>query len=456
MRAFVYVLSGAAVTTLALTWAPARGQVQPVGAAGLASEAGDRARRRSPVVEVFEKCRDAVVNVAVSRTERYPRMTFEDIFEFGGPRVAEREVQSVGSGFVVHESGYVVTNAHVVAQGPKSRVIFAGGNSLEARLVAADPQHDLAVLKVDSPKPLPALRLGRSSDIMIGETVVAIGNPLGLQHSVTTGIVSALNRELRFSEQRVYEGLIQTDAAINPGNSGGPLLNINAELIGINTAIRGDAQNVGFAIPVDSLWELLPNLLDIELQQRVKFGLRVSGSDTRVLTVRSDSPAQKAGLRSGDRVVSFNNARLRDGIDYYVHLLNHKPGDEIRLTLEREGRQISTQVPLVAIPPPDGTKLAAAVLGLQISEIPRSVRRKLDLPDDWTIRVDDVINDSPAGRKLVDGDLILHVNRVPVQSLADVGMALENVSPGDSVVLDIVRLSPSGGGQRGPVTMRAR
>ena len=162
------------------------------------------------------------------------------------------------------------------------KVIFADGRELEAEIVAVDTEHDLTVLSVKTHEPIQAIKLGRSDDLMIGETVIAVGNPLGFQNTVTVGVVSALDRTLRFSDRVSYQGLIQTDASINPGNSGGPLLNINGELIGINTAIRGDAQNIGFAIPVDQLRALLPEILDIERLKRARIGMRLLDTPARL------------------------------------------------------------------------------------------------------------------------------------------------------------------------------
>lgn len=403
-------------------------------------------RRRSPVVEVFEKCRDAVVNISTTRVVRMRSRgfgsPFDDIFDFGQPRTVNRQVQSVGSGVVVHESGYIVTNAHVVSQASDIRVIFADEHSEDADILAVDAEHDLAVLKVNTGRPLACLKLGRSDDIMIGETVVAIGNPFGLQHTVTAGIVSALNRDQVFSNGLAYRGLVQTDASINHGNSGGPLLNANAELIGINTAIRGDAQNIGFAIPVDRLWALLPAMLDIERRERVRFGLRVGGSDAEVLAIRADSPAAKADLRPGDRIVSFNGEPIRDGIDYYVHLLEQQPGANINLAVRRGDHTVNTTVPLQAIPLPDGEKLARRLLGAELVPIPRRTRQTYDLPVHIGLMVAGVERRGPAERAGVrSGDLILRLDRVTTASLKDVGLTLEQVTPGGRVVVEGLRLN---------------
>ncbi len=392
--------------------------------------------RRTPVVAVFEQCRDAVVNISTTRLVRMRGLGFDlpDIFDFGRPRGVNRRVQSVGSGVVVHERGYIVTNAHVVAQATDVQVTFADGTTRTADPVATDPEHDLAVLRVTTEKPLPRVKLGRSADILVGETVVAIGNPLGLQHTVTTGIVSALGRDLQFSEEVVYRGLIQTDAPINPGNSGGPLLNIDAELIGINSAIRGDAQNIGFAIPVDRLWELLPTLLDIEKRQRVRLGLAVSGADARVVTVRPASPAAEAGLGVGDRIVSFNDEPVRDGIDFYVHLLDQKPDARLTLGVQRGEQRLTLNARLQPVPPPDGRALALRLFGMTLETLPAETRRKYGLPADVGLVVTSVERGGPADRaRIRPGDLIIQLGRTRVFDLEDVGNALEQTRAGDDV-----------------------
>jgi serine protease Do len=402
-----------------------------------------RARRRTPVVEVFEKCRDAVVNISTTRVIRMRSLgesPFDDIFQFGGPQ-RDRKVQSVGSGFIVHEAGYIVTNAHVVAQASDVQVTLANKETLAAEIVSVDPEHDLAVLRVQPPSPLPHIRLGRSNDIMTGENVIAIGNPLGLGHTVTSGIVSALDRELQFAQDVTYAGLIQTDAPINPGNSGGPLLNVNGELIGVNTAIRGDAQNIGFAIPVDRIWELLPTLLDIERRQRVRFGLHVSGADTKVVQVTPDSPAAAAGLRAGDRILRFNGEKLTNGIDYYVHLLGQKPGAQVKLDVERGDEKLNVTVAVQEIPMPDGRALARKLFGIDLQEITADLRSSYGLPATVGLVVQRIERGTPAERaRMKPSDLILRLNRVSVTTLNDVGLALEQVQPGQQVVVEGLRI----------------
>jgi serine protease Do len=413
--------------------------------AGAAADPPDRQNRRSPVVEVFEQCRDAVVNISTTRVQRVRTLRsgrrWDDVFDFGRPFVREQKIKSVGSGVVIHEQGYIITNAHVVAQASDVHVIFADERTVEARIVSSDPEHDLAVLKVDTTRPLPYITLGRSADILVGETVVAIGNPLGLQHTVTSGIVSALDRELRFGPELTYSGLIQTDAAINPGNSGGPLLNINSELIGINTALRGDAQNVGFAIAVDRLWNLLPVLLDVERSQRVRFGLEVSGPHAQVAAVHPGSPAARADLRPGDRITRFQGDRVRDAIDYYVRLFEQKPGRTIRLAYQRGDKTGAVSLTLEPIPPPDGRGLARRLLGVGLDEFDAATHRKYNLSRDVAVFVDEVERNGPADRaRVVPGDVILRLNRVSVRTLEEVGLALEDVQPGEEIYIHGLRV----------------
>lgn len=413
-------------------------------AGAVAQSADDRARRRTVVVEVFERCRDAVVNISTTRIReiRSPMggSFFDDIFNIPRGPIQQR-VQSVGSGFLIHETGIIVTNAHVVVQASDVVVTFADKTAERARIVAIDTEHDLAILRIDTRRSLPYIRLGRSDDIMIGETVIAIGNPLGLQHTVTSGIVSALNRELQFARDMTYTGLIQTDAAINPGNSGGPLLNANGELIGVNTAIRGDAQNVGFAIPVDRLWELLPSMLDIERRQRVRFGLLVGGANAEVRAVRQGTPAAAAGMQLGDRILAFNGHPIRDSIDFYVHLLDQRPGQQVDLALQRRNTTTTAKVALEVVPPPDGAALADKLLGVKITPIPDAAQRRYELPPEAGVWVDEVRRGSPADEaRIRPGDLLLRVNRVEVTSITDVGLALEGVQPGASIQLGGYRL----------------
>ncbi len=399
-----------------------------------------RAERRTPVVVAVEKTRDAVVNISATSTvvSRSPfgfDSLFDDIFQ------VPRRRTNAGSGFLIHPSGYIVTNAHVVARSTDNRITFADESKRKAqpaRVVTIDREHDLAVLKIDTDKPLPYLRLGRSDDLMIGETVIAIGNPLGYHHTVTTGVVGALNRTLEFRSDVKYVGLIQTDAAINPGNSGGPLLNINGELIGINTAIRGDAQNIGFAIPVDHLRRLLPEMMTVEIEthRRIQLGMLVSDKDAvRVTSVTQDGPADRAGLEAGDILRQINGEAVSLAMDFYAVILGRKAGDVVRLVVERDGKTHPLRLHLTAVPKPDGAKLASALFGLRVEELTQQHVRRLGLPRRIGLFIAQVEPGSPASHLGIRrGDVLYQLGRYyGFTELDSVGQLLKDVRRGDEI-----------------------
>ena len=268
------ILIGSALAVLAVAAATARASAPPT------NENTDE--RRTPVVRAVEKAAPAVVNIStksVRMVQPYFWMNVPEVFrqQFGDMFKPQRQVVgSLGSGVIISPKGYIVTNAHVVQQAEEIIVTMADESQHKAELVSADLGADLAIIKIAAEKPVAAIRLGTSSDLMIGETAIAVGNPFGYQHTVTTGVVSALDRTIEASATQKYEGLIQTDAPINPGNSGGPLLNIRGELIGINTAIRAGAQGLGFAIPVDKVRAIMVDLLAVP-----PLGHRVAGPEVR-------------------------------------------------------------------------------------------------------------------------------------------------------------------------------
>jgi len=227
--------------------------------------------RKTPVVIAVSKVSPAVVNISSEYQLRnrpnpfgfdldpFFDNFFKDFFDPYVPRQQKR--YSLGSGVIIDgKRGYILTNSHVVEKTTKIKITLKDGRQFDGHLVGADPDSDLAVVKIESDNPLPSIKMGNSDDLMIGETVIAIGNPFGFSHTVTTGVISALGRSIRTSDT-IYRDFIQTDASINPGNSGGPLLNINGELIGINTAIYAKAQGIGFAIPINKARRIIKDLI---------------------------------------------------------------------------------------------------------------------------------------------------------------------------------------------------
>ncbi len=411
--------------------------------APLAGQPDERSLRRTPVVEVFEAARDAVVNISSTEVVEV-RDPFDRLFDRRRGRPRRMERTSVGSGFVIHPEGYIVTNAHVVARSTDRRVIFADGREYDATVVASDRENDVAILKIESPQSMSTLPFGRSHDLMIGETVVAIGNPLGYQHTVTAGVVSAVNRDLEFGRDLVMGGLIQTDASINPGNSGGPLLNVLGELIGVNTAIRGDAQNIGFAIPVDRLRRLLPELLDVERRYRIESGLQLtSAAEPSVRTVKTGSAADRAGIEPGDVLRKVDGETVAEVVDFHIALIGRQPGDDLRLELVRGGRSYRTSLRLEGRRRPDAPSLVRQRLGLVLQPLPADLAQNLGLPRGGGFVVVDIDPDSPAQRVgMQSRDVLVALGRYHPPTLDELGELVEYLDPDDEVSVTYLRVKP--------------
>jgi len=396
--------------------------------------------RRTPIVVAYERSRDSVVNI--SSTEKVD-ISRGGIDPFGYPEVFRfpTEKRSVGSGFVIHEDGYIATNAHVVSAGAQMIVTFADATEYEAHVIGRDTARDLAIIKIDANKPLTPITLGRSDDLMIGEQTLAVGNPVGLQNTLTTGVVSALHRELEIDGRPIYRDVIQTDASINPGNSGGPLLNILGELIGINTAVRTDAQNIGFAIPVERLREILPEILDCEKLNRVQVGMRVQESlPPKVAEVRKNSPAELAGIRKDDVLRAVNGRPLARGVDYYVTMLNRQAGETVHLDLVRDGKPVQVRMTLTPLPKPDGVELAALRLGAKISDVRDDTAKRSGLSRHRGVIVLAVDPKSPAGRAGIQpGDLLVSMGPHALIDVDHVGTLLADVHAGDPIDIGIRR-----------------
>jgi serine protease Do len=410
-----------------------------LAAAGAAAE-GDPFLRRTATVRAVEKVGPSVVNITTEQGGQGSPFApfggappgvewfFRDFFE---PSLPE-PTRSLGSGVVIDPERHVLTNEHVVAAAERIKVTLADGRQFEARLVGADPNNDLAVLELQTREPVPWTEPGRSADLLVGEPVIAIGNPFGLSNTVTTGVLSATDRSLR-SENRVFHGFLQTDASINPGNSGGPLLNAEGALIGINTAIYNGAQGIGFAIPIDVARRVVRELithgeitpvwlgmdlqdLDAPLAEALSLPERASG--VLVGRVREGTPAERGGLRRGDLLVAVDGHAVRSAREVYEILERCTPGQELRLALLRGGERSERTVRAEPFPAELVHELGERLLGTGLA--PAQGRG---------FRVEGVRPGSGAARIGIEpGDRLLAIN----------GRALEDEAALRRAVLDLL------------------
>lgn len=396
--------------------------------------------RRTPIVTVAHDVGPAVVNIqtesTISRREADPF----DPFGFFGGRDRSFTSQSLGSGFVWSSQGIIVTNNHVVEGASRITVNFSDGTQVPAKLIGVDPDSDVAVLRVDA-KNLLTAPIGTSADLLIGETVIAVGNPFGLSGTVTTGVVSALGRSVP-SKDRTFTDFIQTDASINPGNSGGPLLNIEGRVIGINTMIYANAQGIGFAIPVDRAKKVIQDILrygqvhsawigavtaTITPEEARRTGLRASRG-ALVARIISGSPAQAAGLRAGD-IITAVAGRAVDSREAFSTLTSTvAAGQPLPLTVARGGATQSISVRPSEAPSDLGLRILREIAGLRVIDQNR------------TVVIDEVARGSRGESiGLSPGDVIVGVNGADVASVKDLNQALTQSAERSSIVLDVRR-----------------
>ena len=430
------------------------------GARAWAEAAGAVDARRTFVVETVEKVGPAVVNVQTEIPEGRsinpfysidPRLDsyFKRFFEFPQQRNYSR--QSLGSGVIIDESGYVLTNEHVVMRASSILLTLSTEETFSAEIIGSDPTSDLAILKIDVDRPLPTIRMGTSEDIMIGETVIAIGNPFGLSHTVTTGVVSAVGRSVEVNN-RVYRDFIQTDASINPGNSGGPLLNIHGELIGVNTAIHGSAQGIGFAIPIDRARRIVDDLIKYGEVRPIWYGLRVRslepqlahlfdsppGNGVVVVEVTEKGPAQRAGIRVGDIIVSLGGTGINNRKEFHDILRGFTVGAPVAFEVRRGVVKHIMTLKGEEIPTDELDNFVWEAVGLVVEEPSRSSRsRRGAAPGLYVSRVR---QGGPAGRiGIRPGDWIGKVGKDKVRSLDDFRSAVARMLYRESMLLLVFR-----------------
>ena len=419
-----------------------------------------KANRRTPVVIAVEKVAGAVANISTEQVVvrgvlrphsgvapfGAPDEVFDNLFNdfFGRMHyVRERVENPLGSGALIDADGYIVTNEHVIRKASTLKVSLYGDKKVyEAKLVSGDPANDIAILKISSTEAFHYVPLGTSSDLMLGETVIALGNPLGFSTSISEGIVSAMDRDIAVRDTK-YTGLIQIDAAINPGNSGGPLVNINGELIGINTAIVASAEGIGFAIPVDKVKKTLADLFRFEETSKIRVGIEVeepTRGEVALRSVEAGSPALRSGLKPGDVVLKLDKEPTDSVFAFWKHLAKRNAGDTIVFTVKRGGETL--RIPVVAdpAPKPPGERLAEAKFGIGVRAITPGIARRFKLAVHEGILIEKVEPGSPAERVGIQpGDVIVQVAGKRIRTLDELGAVLERTHAGDVVDLMVVR-----------------
>ncbi|RMG12506.1 MAG: PDZ domain-containing protein [Planctomycetota bacterium] len=320
---------------------------------------GDLSAAEKTQIEIFQRTAPSVVFITSIAVRRSP-------FSFNVARIP----QGTGTGFVWDAAGHIVTNVHVISGGSQAEVTLADGSTWPAELVGAHPDKDIAVLRIEPDRPLQPVALGTSGDLLVGQNVFAIGNPFGLDHTLTAGIVSALGREIQGFNERVIDGVIQTDAAINPGNSGGPLLDSAGRVIGVNTAIyseSGQSAGIGFAVPIDTVRHIVPQLIQHGRVIRPTLGVQLAPEHVSaraglegllVLGVVPGSGAARAGLRPtvrrgrqvilGDVIVAVDGQPIRRLDDLLNALEKHRPGERVPVVVDRGGERVALEVTLGA------------------------------------------------------------------------------------------------------------
>jgi serine protease Do len=394
--------------------------------------------RQTPIVEAVKRVRDAVVNIHSERAAR--PAAAEELFS---GNASHGRVNGMGTGILIDPHGYIVTNQHVVEDVSLIRVRLADGTAASARVVARDSECDLALLKIDVDHPLATLPLGATRDLMVGETVIAIGNAYGYEHSVTVGVVSAVSRDVTLNKEVSYKALIQTDASINPGNSGGPLLNVHGELIGVNVAIRAGAQGIGFAIPVETMIRVTARMLASRAPQgsaRSRLGLSVK-DDVHLPTpgsgpgqtaslrsvivdrVDSGSSAARAGLERGDILLAAGDIPIAASLDVERAFFDRQSGERVALRYRRNGQDKSAALVLESFGDLIWHKLGLRLqaVGAEAVRI-RPVAGSDAMPDNSPkfrggLMIAEVRGDSPAERAGVQrGDILVGLHRFEMLS----------------------------------------
>jgi len=419
-------------------------------------------------VNLASELKPAVVNISTSKTIHNQRPGtqfngpgqefFDDFFDrfFKERPDTPQQATSLGSGFIIDHAGHILTNAHVVEGADEITVTLADEHSLKAKVIGADRKLDLALLKIDSDGDLPVAPLGDSDALQVGEWVLAIGNPFGLEQTVTAGIVSAKGRVIGAGP---YDDFIQTDASINPGNSGGPLFNTKGEVVGINTAIIARGQGIGFAIPINVARSVLEQLqtsghvtrgwLGVSIQVITDdladaFGMK-KAEGALITNVFADSPAADAGLKSGDVIVAYNNEPIKHVRDLPRLVASTPVGEKATITVLRDGKKRDLKVTIGQMKEDETPVIAASGgsskdFGMTLADITPELAQRFELEEGKGVLITGIAADSPAATaELHRGDVLLKVGNTEVNTAAAASKALKAARKGSAVPLLVKR-----------------
>ncbi|QWV97669.1 DegQ family serine endoprotease [Geomonas nitrogeniifigens] len=402
--------------------------------------------------KLAKKLKPAVVNISTSKNvamkkRQHPNGDpFQEYFEkfFESPRQHPYKQQSMGSGFIISDDGYIITNNHVVKDADDIKVKLSDGREYKGEIKGRDDKLDLALVKIETKAHLPVAPLGDSDKMEVGDWVMAIGNPFGLSQTVTAGIISAQGRVIGSGP---YDDFIQTDASINPGNSGGPLFNTDGEVIGINTAIVAGGQGIGFAIPINMAKDILPQLKDSGKVTRGWLGVSVQmvtqdlansfGMDSEqgalVAEVIKDSPAEKAGVKGGDIILEYDGHTIKEMGELPRRVAATPVGKKVKLVVLRDGKKVPLEVAIEKLK--EGEDEDAAVtgdrLGLKVIDLTPERAQQMRLQGEKGVLVADVQTDSIAERAgIVEGDLIREINGVRISGVKEYNKAIAGVKKG--------------------------
>ncbi len=429
---------------------------------------------KNPVINVVNATADAVVKIDVEKTVTTSVDPFmEEFFKrfFGeqqNPFGTERKQSSLGSGFIFDNEGHILTNEHVVRGAEKIKVTLFSGKTYDAEYIGGDSEMDIAIIRIthENGADFPYLEFGDSDNLQIGQVAIAIGNPLGFQHTVTTGVVSATERQIpKPDNSGYYTNLIQTDAAINPGNSGGPLLNIHGEVIGINTAIVNPTSgtNLGFAIPINDVNMFIEDLIKYGKLQKPQIGVKIMNIDENtkdalnlsssegaiVVEVTPDSPADKAGIKPQDIILKFMDEDVKNKEQLASMIRKQEIGKMAPITIDRNGEIIELKVELLPSQDQESVKEESVIeeeisneksselLGISVTDLTDNLRKEFKISDNVNgLFINDVEITSLAYRMgLRKGAVLLSINRQNIRSTEEFEETISRLKKGQSVAL---------------------